>query len=342
MVKSSSSRQNNFDLLRLLGALLVIFSHSYAISGYGEPKLFFYPRETYGWLGVIIFFTISGYLITGSWMRRQHVGSYLKARALRIFPALILVVSLSIFILGPLVTTRSLTNYFTDNKTYQYFGTVFLYLDNNLPLPGVFEHNPIPVVNGSLWTLQYEFSLYLVILGLGSLLRAKLRYLLPVLILLMLPWYGTYRAGEHYLGNMNGFRILEFSSYFLLGACLFLYKKWIPLKPTLVGLAVALWTVITLAGKSPPWLLLPTLAYLIIFVALYQGLAFMHQAIKLERIGDISYGLYIFAFPIQGLVVWALHGQATPWQTTLLALPLIVSLAAASWHFLEKKALALK
>lgn len=123
-------------------------------------------------IGVGIFFVISGYLITKSWERGPQAFNYLKKRALRIFPGLIVVVFLTVFLLGPFVTTLSLNNYFSNPQTWSYLLTILIfplyYGGSYFALPGVFENNPFPnVVNGSLWFLPHMLLLYIVVLALG-------------------------------------------------------------------------------------------------------------------------------------------------------------------------------
>ena len=113
-------------------------------------------------LAVGVFFVISGYLISGSWERRPQLPRYLTNRVLRIIPGLFLVVVVSAFVLGPLVTTLAAGDYFTDGGTYSYLRNAVLI--PNYALPGVFAGNPFPgAVNGSLWTLPAEFACYLVV-----------------------------------------------------------------------------------------------------------------------------------------------------------------------------------
>ena len=116
-------RTNNFDFLRLLGALAVVLGHAYHLVGAGQytPGMLGQPVQA---LGVIIFFSISGYLITASWSRSRDVVSYTAARVLRIFPALVVVVVLSAYVLGPLVTTLPAGTYLSDPTTVDYLRNI--------------------------------------------------------------------------------------------------------------------------------------------------------------------------------------------------------------------------
>ena len=148
-------RDNNIDALRLLGAVLVITGHAFALLGHRDriPMLFGATPQSFG---LIIFFSVSGYLITSSWCRTHDLPSYLASRTLRIFPGLIVVVMVTKFVLGPLVTTVSLRHFFAWDGFPGYLWNIALRI--RFAMPGVFEHLPTAkTVNGSLWTLPVEF-----------------------------------------------------------------------------------------------------------------------------------------------------------------------------------------
>ena len=154
-VTSTAHRSNNLDALRLVGALAVIFGHAYHIVGrpFENPVVAGYPVQT---LGVIIFFSISGYLITASWSRTRNPVSYLAARSLRIFPALVVVVLVCMFVIGPVVSVLPNSQYFDAPNFWSYLGNIIL--RPQYELPGVWGDHPYPnAVNGSLWTLPAEF-----------------------------------------------------------------------------------------------------------------------------------------------------------------------------------------
>lgn len=138
----------------------MIFGHAYHIVGrpFENPIVAGYPGQT---LGVVIFFSISGYLITASWSRTKNPISYLAARSLRIFPALV-VVLVCMLVVGPLVTTLTTSAYFDHPATWSYLSHIIL--RPQYELPGVWATQPYPnAVNGSLWTLPAEFFCYLLV-----------------------------------------------------------------------------------------------------------------------------------------------------------------------------------
>jgi peptidoglycan/LPS O-acetylase OafA/YrhL len=150
------SRSNNFDFVRLLAAGIVLCGHQFAVCLRPEPLSF--GLITLGTLGVLIFFSISGYLVAQSWDRDPHVLRFTIKRFLRIWPGLAVVTFVAAFIVGPAVTSLSLRDYFSSSITWDYFSQ--FYLNIEYALPGVFERNPISAVNSSLWTIPIEVSWY--------------------------------------------------------------------------------------------------------------------------------------------------------------------------------------
>jgi peptidoglycan/LPS O-acetylase OafA/YrhL len=149
-------RATNFDFLRLLAATFVVYGHSYPLTGRVSPS---FCGNGFGSLGVKIFFSISGYMIASSWLHDPHFGRFWLRRALRILPALTVVVLLSVVVLGPLLTNLPLSIYLYSPQTFYYFYNLVLYI--NYDLPGVFDQNIFPhAVNGNLWSLPAEVFMY--------------------------------------------------------------------------------------------------------------------------------------------------------------------------------------
>ena len=332
-MKSGSmvQNQNNFDALRIAAAVAVLVSHSFPIahgSGAAQPLSVLSRGQTeLGSISVLIFFVISGYLITRSFDRAPVASRFLKARALRIFPALFVVLLLTVAVLGPAVTTLPLRAYFGHPGTAWYLPNNLSLFRMQYTLPGVFEHGPGPkVVNGSLWTLQYEFAMYLVVLALGVaglLNRAVVLALWLVVLLLDLLWMG----GAY----------VRFASPFLAGATLYFWRDRVPLdgRLALLGL-VAVAASMQVGGFRIAFATFG--AYLTLYVALSPSV----RLPNLARRGDLSYGIYIFAWPVQRLAA-DLPGPFATWYWNIaISLPLVLGLAWLSWHLVEKPALALK
>ena len=170
LIQKADSKENNFHFLRFLAAALVIFSHSYPLSGSKfEPFAWLVQYNTFGGLAVNIFFLISGFLITKSWLDNPNIFQFSMKRILRIMPAFIVAIFFSVFVVGPLVTNLSFKEYIVHPFTKLYLMNVFMF-PIHYNLPGVFVNNPYPnAVNGSLWSLPVELIMYGLVAVLGLL-----------------------------------------------------------------------------------------------------------------------------------------------------------------------------
>ena len=336
-VTSTAHRSNNLDALRLVGALAVIFGHAYHIVGrpFENPVVAGYPVQT---LGVIIFFSISGYLITASWSRTRNPVSYLAARSLRIFPALVVVVLVCMFVIGPVVSVLPNSQYFDAPNFWSYLGNIIL--RPQYELPGVWGDHPYPnAVNGSLWTLPAEFFCYLLvplvflapkvarIPVIGLLLAASVWYSMTPPLESMVVWHS--RISDNALMWV----------FFAAGAILrLLAERGLRFR---TDVAVGLLAVhLVIAGTLPQhitkvaWLFLP-------YVVLAVGLASTPYVRRASRYGDLSYGLYLWAFPVQQLVIdlWGVQRMSV---NLLIVTAITAALALVSWHVVEHPSLKLK
>ena len=184
-------RENNLDLLRFIAASMVFLSHGITLHGGGYPfGPFLGHTYTLASLAVAMFFVISGFLVTASWCRQPHILTYLQHRALRIFPALVISVLLTIAVLGPLITSLPLREYLEHPDAIRYLRNIVLY-PGNKTLPGVFENNHTIIVNGSLWTLAVEFCMYILVILLGITGLLQRRYV-PLIILAFFVCYANF------------------------------------------------------------------------------------------------------------------------------------------------------
>ncbi len=278
-------------------------------------------------MAVLVFFVISGYLITRSFDRRPIPLRFLKARALRIFPGLSVALVLTAGVLGPVITPLPLAPYLADFDTSQYVYGGLSLVWTQYDLPGVFDGNPAGgVINGSLWTLEYAFLMYLVVLGLGMAQLLNRRVVLAL-------WFGALASNWYGVGG----NCVAFGTPFLSGALLYLWRDRIPLDWRLALLSIAALGDSLAAGSFR--LAFATFgAYLVIYLALAPSV----RLASLARWGNLSYGIYIFAWPIQQIVVLQLGPAVTWYWDTALSLPPVLALAWLSWHFVEKPALSLK
>lgn len=331
-----ASHGNNFDLLRLIAAFLVIFYHCFRVSMHEYMEPIFTTSRGYlnvGTIGLYIFFLISGYLITESFTKRPK--HYFRNRILRVFPALATVVLLSAFVLGPLVSFYSADAYFSNKMTYVYLVNMFPVFSTWL-LPGVFYQNPTHVVNMPLWSLSGLIVLYAVFFLIGK-SKVKLNYAMPLLFVAATATY--YLCIKHWAYYIDGFYLvvmpdMRMVSFFALGSCFYLFQKRIRYNPEIL-LALMIFSVAFYLYHMPniaAFLLLP---YAVFFFAFSKRFKF-HKAAKY---GDFSYGLFLYTFPVQQLIYLFTGGQISIAALLVLSLAGGLACAYASWHLVEKCAL---
>jgi len=323
----TSGRQNNLNALRLFAALFVVFSH---IDG---APMCWILRDTIGQLGVLIFFFISGMLITQSWLRNENPRRFLISRCLRIFPALIALVLVVAFVVGPIMTNLSLADYFKNSATYLYLTTVSLFHWNNT-LPGMSGVMPF---NHALWTLQYEFAFYLFIMALGLFKVLRFKYVMLALTVAALIWTQFTINAPYNIYTVNAEQLSRLFAYFAAGTTVYLFRDSIVLKSRWIKITLAVLFVGMLFGGLPTSLFVFPLAYLVI----YLGYSPTINLRALTKFGDFSYGIYIWHYPIVALIVFK-YGLNGNFGVFLMIFALTYSVAVASWYLIEKRALKLK
>jgi peptidoglycan/LPS O-acetylase OafA/YrhL len=329
-------QDNNVRLIRLLAAAFVVVFHSYALTSrwVHEPLWQLVPELNFGALGVKCFFALSGFLVTQSWLARRRVLPFVAARALRVYPALIAAVLFTIVLAGA-SSTLDWRAFIVHPQTLDYAWRVALGWDMVYRLPGAFPTNPFPHdVNGSLWTLPIELRLYasLLLLGVAGLLAHRLRWLAVFVVLVV-----TFALRpEWFPMRPNDRVVLELALLFGLGSLAYAWRDAIPL-----SLAAAAGAVLLVAwnpgGVARGAFFAPLLLYALLVAAYHPRLRWS----AFNRLGDYSYGLYVFSFPLQQTLMrrWPL---LEPLGLLAASLPLSLLVAAASWHCLERPALGLK
>jgi peptidoglycan/LPS O-acetylase OafA/YrhL len=314
---------NFFDLLRVLAAAAVVVGHAWSLLGIrGVPT---YAGITIHHLGVYVFFSISGYLLARSWSRAPRPIPFMVRRVFRIFPALVLTVAVTVCVAGPLVTNATAAEYWGSSRTWLYWQGAALM--PTYDLPGVFTGNPSTAVNGSLWSLGPEFCCYLVLVLLGLLThrvsvwaRAAIAIGLGMAIVAV-PITGTTRT------------TLIAVVFFAVGSLVAELPADLRLPLSLLpvsGLAlVALDGFIGLIGA---WLLVP-----LMIVSL--GERQSRFASWFHRGGDPSYGMYLWAFLVQQIIVDQ-FGVLPLWVNIFVVLGASTVLGYVSWHLIEKRAIA--
>ncbi|NVJ05903.1 acyltransferase [Myxococcus sp. AM001] len=327
------SRRNNLDFLRFAAAAGVLFSHAFPL---GEGKGTVEPLESFtrgqlslGRLGVAVFLIISGVLITRSWERTPDAARFIWARALRIFPGLGAMLLLTVGVLGPAFTRLPLGDYFTAPDSALYLLGNFALSWPQWHLPGVFEANAYPhAVNGSLWTLKYEVGFYVLTLGLGltGLLRRGV---------VVLGFVGA--AVAPFVTGRLGFWP-ELYLYFGGGVALYQWRAHVRMSPWVAAACVAGWLITARLGYGCRI----ATGLLGGYVVLYLAFRPVGALADFGRRGDLSYGVYLYAFPVQQTVSALLGGRTAWWVNAAVALPCVLLLAALSWRWVEQPALRRK
>lgn len=331
-------RHNNFDTLRLIAATSVIFSHAFLL-GEGaqdrEPLMRLTGGQTIlGVVGVFVFFTISGFLVTQSFEATGSPFRFLVKRALRIYPGLLVCLLVSAFVMGPLVSDLPAALYFRNAAAYAYVTSNFSMVMPANTLPGVnfSTYGAGSIVDGPLWTLPCEVVMYLVVFALGVLRALNLRLMLALVAVGMIClWFDT-AASDYFIGGA-----VWLLPFFAAGMALYRLRDKGIFSARCALLALAC---LILSVPLHAFILLFPLfgSYLVIYLALEKRLPFLNAV----RFGDLSYGLYIYGWPVEQVLV-RLNGGTMAWQELFaLALPITAAIAFLSWHLIEARALQLK
>lgn len=332
----SLGRANNFNLLRFFAASLVILSHCAALAWGENPEYLwnhFGNLETGGSLGVLIFFAVSGFLVVQSFVMRARLKYFAAARALRIYPGLI-AAAIYATIIGAFATEWPLKNYLLDHQTRRFLIYNSLAYPIQFNLPGVFEHNPLKSgVNGSLWTLPLEIQMYIVVAAIGLMSLFKSREVYNCFFAAFLLVAASVKSDALPLIAKHP-EAPRLAIAFLCGAFFFMNREHIRISLPLAALLVAF--IVWGHTRIPDirMLYIPAVCYIVLVLAYHPKLYFAPYT----RLGDYSYGLYIYAFPTQQLISYY-HPGIRQYQLFLLAYPCVLAVAVLSWHFIEKPAL---
>jgi peptidoglycan/LPS O-acetylase OafA/YrhL len=335
-----SGRDNNLNAIRMIAATMVLVSHAFPITTTEADPLFQLTDETIGHFAVAVFFGISGLLIARSFDRRRSTLRFILARVLRLYPALVVVLVLTL-LAGAWFTTLPTETYWAHPETRTYVPSNLSLHFLQYPLPGVFETNPYgPAINGSLWTLEYEVACYLgvVVLGLAGLLRARwlMVGVLFLAALVRLVWPTISELGlplpaalAIWLGPFS-----QLAFPFMLGTFAYVWRAHLPLSG---WLALLLW--LPVPFMTPGVLMESVIVLALVYSTFWLGFVPKGRLLAYNRLGDYSYGVYIYAFPVQQALV-DLTGGMTPFANIALALPITLGLAVLSWNLVESRALA--
>lgn len=317
--KINIGHDNNFNLIRLLLAASVILSHCWKFveGDYNNEPLFYLTNHfKIGLVAVDGFFLLSGYLIFASWIRKPQIIDYLKRRILRIFPAFIVVSFISVA-LGALIYGHELWGYVLRLKVLV---DAFSLGEPMGPFSG-------EQLNVSLWTIRYEFFCYMVVWGMGLVGLLKKKW---PLIVLCASSVGIATSGifDH---NPQFRPLVHLVPYFVTGGMFFMFRDKIVYRWHYALIALA-GIILGFMHVTLSTILLPVAGgYLLFYVGFFKSPILG----KLRPRNDISYGLYLYGWPVQKLIVVSL-AIASPWLLFSMALPVAALLGLVSWKIVEE------
>lgn len=333
---------NNFDFIRFFFASLVIFSHAYPLAvgnENAEPLLVFSEGQlTFGTLAVYGFFVISGYLIAQSWTRNPVTLHFLEKRVRRIYPGFLLASIISAFVVAPLFNGDAGRSVITLDFVLEFLSHAgrLIFLQPGASFLGNPSSGP---VNGSLWSIPYEFWCYIGVLAAGvSGYLYRARVLIVTLIGAMLVGFVfekyNLKISGNILGQIFGYppfwaRLLPF---FMAGMLFFALGERIDFTP--MGALLAFGAIV-FACRIPLALkiVLPVaLTYLVLWFAFTSKIKFNGFA----KYGDFSYGIYLYGFPLEQIVVYWTKTQSH-WMVFFLAWPCSIVFGALSWYLVESR-----
>ncbi|KUI15648.1 acyltransferase [Mycobacterium lehmannii] len=322
-------RDNALNAWRLILAAGVILQHSWPLTGRDFSTPF---EQVFTQVWVDGFFVVSGFLITGSWLNNPRLREYAAARALRIFPGLWICVLIVAFVLAPIgaalsggsLRLSSQIAYVLNNAVLNIYYADIDGTPLNVPWDGVWD--------GPLWTLIFELICYIAVavLGVAGLLRR--RWTIPVVFVLSVAGSAIVGYPVMALETLPQM-VLRFAVVFSAGALLYQYRDRIPARWWLVALCAALVVTLGLLPNYRVYAALP-LAYAVIVSG---------ALLKRPRLrNDLSYGMYIYAWPVQQLLAAAGLIWLDPRLFFVVATACTIPLAAFSWFVVERQAMKLK
>lgn len=330
--------KNNFDFLRFLFAFIVILSHIIDLSQF--PDFIFLKKYFDTHLSVTGFFIISGFLITGSYVKTRNIRLYFIKRAKRLLPAYILIVLFSALFFS-VFSIYNFQEYFSNSMLYKYLFANLFFLNFIQPcLPGVFLNNILCTINGALWTIKVEVSFYIILpilIFLITKFEKKIIVFVAIYVLGLLYILGLYLTNfiipeKHSFLLILKHQLPGFLTYFISGISLFyFFDFYMKYKNKLIIIAIIVFSIEYYFNLE----ILRPIAMSLLLLYFAYGFKFLNNW---GKYGDFSYGIYIYHFPVIQLVVSLnLLNNFNPFLVAFSIIVTALFLAIISWNFLEKK-----
>jgi len=320
----------------MLAACSVLFSHSFTLALGADAKE---PLQetglSLGSIAVTVFFCLSGFLIAKSADRSRTLAEFWTARALRLLPGLFVSLFVSAYLLGALTTSLPVMTYLARPYTAHFVFSGLTLFHNQAGLPGVFENNPLPdVVNCSLWTLRFEVYCYAMaaLCGLIGWYRRSL-FAMSLFAFVLLYSFVRIEQGTATASTTSGLFLMP---PFVVGIAMYVYRSTIPLNPW-----IAISTIASTILLRHTAVYFEAVAITCAYTTLYLGFFPVESLLNYNRLGDYSYGIYIYAFPLQQtLAHFVKHMSGMQMFCISFAATLVISIL--SWTYIERPALGLK
>ncbi len=344
-VQPARKRYSGFDALRLIAALGVLWSHSYAMRGVPLSEPIFKATDGMlngGMLSVSAFFAISGYLVTQSFAARADGTQgwlwFLRARALRIMPGLLACLLVTVVVCA-FVTTLDAASYWISPITWRFLWSNATLVHFN-SLPGTFSSNIAgDGVNGSIWTLRLEVGMYAATFLFGVLGVWKSRPLTLVVSLLLILWCALMPTTFIFYLHSVSWVLFSVLCYVVGAAIYVLRLSQRTLYAALIAVLIAFCAAILAEFDVRVPRVLAAIA--LTLGAIWIGRMDSVVLRSTTHWGDLSYGVFLYSAPIQQLLVWA---NPSPSSAFVLLGSAVISLlmAMVSWRFVERPMLNLK
>lgn len=344
LIDYATGNDNNLNLLRFVAASLVLYSHCFPLAlGWGaSDPIASLSGISLGEIAVDVFFIISGFLIAASFYSRNNIWVFIWSRVLRIYPALVVAIFFCVFFVGAWFTEVGLKEYFLDPGT-----AIFLVKNSTLVfgvecvLPGVFESAPCKYsVNGSLWTLPYEILMYVVLACALTLLnyvdKQPDRKVTKFIVGVVCSFAVCLHVANHFM-DFFPVELLRLFSMFFIGCAFFLWREKICISSKWTFLSIIVLLAALIHNDLFFVVYTLTLPLILFFLAYIPS----GRIRKYNQCGDYSYGMYIYAYPVQQSVVELFPGISVLGMFVV-SFFVTLFLSIISWHLVEKRFLKLK
>lgn len=333
---------NNFNFLRFWLAWVVILSHSFEVldgNRSREPLTLLFGTYSFGEFAVNAFFLMSGYFITQSWVANPRLWPFMQKRLLRLLPGFTVALLISVLIVGPLGSPH-----FWERFNHLRFWPQLLVL--RVDTPYSFDGRPYPMINGPLWTLHYEYLCYWLVAALG--VWGLLRYtrVVAALFVAVLGAYLTYlwykaagwqpQTWATWWAWTLGGHYVRLVCFFMAGVAWYHLREYLQLRGWQVLVLAAVAALMMFDRLAAAVAMTLPMAALLHYVG-YRSL----PALRVFQRVDLSYGMYLYAWPIQKLLI---HYDIArePWPLVLWTTVLSVAAGWLSWTLIEQPFLRLK